>query len=460
MASPISFQGLSTNLATDKLVEAIIQAESQGMERMQARQALNSQRASLVRTFRTNLLALQTTFGSLANSSFASRSVTSSDANSTYLTATASGAANGTYDVVVRQAAQGARLTAPQAALSLSSSLGGTDTAGDGTGTYDYTLTNTDGESVTISLGAASNTLAGLRDAINAQAGTTGIQATVVQTAAAGNSYKLVLSTSGTGKGSAEVNGDSIFLKGNAGNLLGLSSAGSGTQSQVASKNALFSVNGIDLERASNVVTDAVEGLVLTLKAGDETKTTTLTVGTNRDGLKSAMGDLVAKFNALYKTYKDNSGTGGALAGDTTLRTILGQVRSFLTGQPAGVASEAAYRSGAEVGLKTQRDGTLGFDGTAFLEALDKDPSAVEQVFNKAYAAFQTYSAQVTSPGSGNLALVLQTIDGQNVRLGNQIEGVQARLDRRREALQLQFSRLETLVGQMQAAGQSLGSLQ
>lgn len=456
MASPISFQGLSTNLPTDQLVEAILQAESQGMERMQLRQALNSQRASLVRTFRTNLLALQTAFGSLANSSFSSRSVTSSDANNTYLTATASGAANGTYDVVVRQVAQGARLTAPTATTSLTASLGGTDSVGDGTGTYDYTLTNTDGETVTVSLAAADNTLAGLRDAINAQTGTSGVQATVVQTAATGDSYKLVLSTTETGVGST---GDSIYLKGNAGNLLGLADTGSGTPSQVLAKNALFSVNGIDLERSSNVITDAVEGLTLTLKAGDETKTTTLTVGTNRDGLKTAMGELVTKFNALYKTYKDNSGTGGALAGDSTLRTILSQVRSYLTGQPEGVVSDAAYRSGAEVGLKTERDGTLGFDSTAFLAAIDQDPAAVEQVFNKAYSAFQTYSAQVTSLGSGNLALVLQTIDSQNARLGTQIESVQARLDRRREALQLQFSRLETLVGQMQAAGQSLGSL-
>ncbi|OQA36121.1 MAG: Flagellar hook-associated protein 2 [Acidobacteria bacterium ADurb.Bin340] len=456
MASPISFQGLSTNLPTDQLVEAILQAEGQGMVRMQDRQNLNAKRASLIRTFRTNLMALQTTFGTLANSSFSSRSVTSSDANNTYLAATANGAANGTYEVVVRQAAQGARLTAPAATTSLTASLGGTDSVGDGTGTYDYTLTNTDGEAVTVSLSAANNTLGGLRDAINAQAGTTGVQATVVQTAATGDSYKLVLSTTGTGQGTA---GDSVYLKGNAGNLLGLADTGSGTQSQVAAKNALFSVNGIELERSSNVVTDAVDGLTLTLKAGDETKTTTLTVGTNREGLKSAMGDLVAKYNALYKAYKDNSGSGGALAGDSTLRTILSQVRSFMTGQPQGIAADATYRSGAELGLKTERDGTLGFDSTAFLAAVDKDPGAVEAVFNKAYSAFQTYAAQVTSPGSGNLASILQSIETQNARLSTQIASTQTRLDRRREALQMQFSRLESLVGQMQAAGQSLGSL-
>lgn len=459
MASPISFQGLSTNLPTDRLVEAILQAEGQGMVRMQERQNLNAKRASLVRTFRSNLMALQTAFGNLANSSFASRSVTSSDANNAFVSATATSAANGAYEVVVRQTAQGARLTAPQGLASLTASLGGTDSAGDGTGTFNYTLTSTKGEAFTFSLASANNTLAGLRDAINAQTAATGIQATVVQTAATGDSYKLVLSTTETGKGSAALNGDSIFLKGNAGNLLGLSGAGSGTQSQVLAKNALFSVNGIDLERRSNVVTDAVDGLTFTLKAGDETKTTTFTVGTNRDGLKSAMGDLVAKFNALQKAYKDNSGAGGALAGDASLRTILGQVRSFLTGQPSGLDSGAPYRSGAELGLKTERDGTLGFDSTAFLAAVDKDPGAVEAVFSKAYGAFQTFAAQVTSPGSGNIAAILQSIDTQNNRLTTQIASVQTRLDRRRESLQLQFSRLETLVGQMQAAGQSLGSL-
>lgn len=459
MASPISFQGLSTNLPTDKLVEAILQSESQGMVRMQERQGLNTKRASLVRTFRTNLMALQTAFGALTNTTFASRSVTSSDPNGTYASATATTAAAGTYEVVVQQVAQGARLMAPNALTSLTASLGGTDSVGDGSGTYDYTLTNTNGETFTFSLTSSNNTLEGLRDAINAQSGTTGVQATVIQTAATGNSYQLVLSTTATGKGTATTDNDALFLKGNAGNLLGLSETGSGTKAQVLAKNALFTLNGIPLERTSNTVTDAVDGMVLTLKSADATKTTTFTVGTNRDGLKNAVSELVGKFNALYKIYKDNAGSGGALAGDTTLRTILTQVRGYLTGSPEGIASDAAYRSGTELGLKTERDGTLGFDSNAFLTALDKDPAAVEAVFNKAYTAFQSYASTVTSPGSGNLATILQAIDDQNNRLATQIATQQTRLNRRRETLQAQFSRLETLVGQLQAAGQSLGSL-
>lgn len=459
MASPLSFQGLSTNLQTDALVDAIMSAEEAPLQRMEARQALNNKRASLVRTFQANLLALRTTLGNLANTSFQSRSITSSDANGTFVTATGSGAAAGSFDVVVSQVATKARLTAPTGLASLTTSLGGTDSVGDGSGTYDYTLRNTDGTTTTISLSAANNTLAGLRDALNGQSATTGVSASVVQTSAAGNSYKLILSTTETGQGSAALNADSIFLKGNTGNALGLAATGEGTQSQDLAKNALFSVNGLDLERTSNVVSDAVDGLTFTLKSEDPTKTTTLTVGTDRSGLTTAMNDLVAKFNALYKSYKDNSASGGALAGDTTLRTILGQVRSYLTTPPSGIAADAAYRSGAELGLKTNRDGTLGFDATQFQAALDANPAAVETVFAAANTAFQTYATQVTSPGSGNLALVLQTIDSQNLRLATQISTTQVRLDRRRESLLAQFANLEAVVGRLQSAGQSLGSM-
>lgn len=459
MASPLSFQGLSTNLQTDALVDAIMSAEEAPLQRMQDRQALNNRRASLVRTFQANLLALRSTFGNLANTSFQSRSVTSSDANGTYVAATASGGVSGSYDVVVSQVATKARLTAPTGLATATAALGGTDSVGDGSGTYDYVLRNTDGTTTTFSLSSANNTLAGLRDAINAKSSDTGVSATVVQTSAAGDSYKLILSTTDTGKGTAALNPDAIFLKGNTGNALGLSASGSGTQAQELAKNALFKVNGLDLERTSNTVADAVEGVTFTLKAGDPAKTTTLTVGTDRSGLTTAMNELVTKFNALYKTYKDNSAPGGALSGDTTLRTVLGQVRSYLTSPPSGIASGAAYRSGAELGLKTNRDGTMGFDATAFQAALDADPGAVEAVFAAANTAFQTYATQVTSPGSGNLALVLQTIDSQNLRLSTQITTTQVRLDRRREALMAQFANLEAVVGQLQAAGQSLGSL-
>jgi len=459
VASAISFQGLSTNLQTDKLVEAIIQQEGAPIQRMQERQTLGNQRASFVRTIKANLYALNTSIANLTTQAFQARTVSSSDSNGTYASATAAGAANGTYDLVVTKVATKARLTAANGLASTSTSLGGTAT----NGTFDYVLTDKTGTATTISLTEATNTLVGLRDAINAKSSDTGVGATLVQTSATGNSYKLVLTSTETGLGTlaggATTSNDSIYLKGVAGNALGLSSTGAGSQSAEKAQNAEFSVNGLAMERKSNTVTDAVDGVTFTLKAGDSTKTTTFTVAQDQDSSVKALQDVVAKFNAILKVYKDNSGTGGALANDSTLRTLVSQVRSAVMSSPTGIAAGSTYRSPAELGLKTNRDGTMELDSTAFKAALDKDPNAVANVFSGVQSNFQVFTNRVTSPSSGNIAIILQAIDDQNSRLTKQISDGQKRLDRRQEALQRQYANLEAVVGQLQAAGQSLSSL-
>jgi len=462
MASAVSFQGLSTNLQTDKLVDAIIQQEGLPIQRMQDRQALGAQRASLVRTIKANLYALNTSISNLSTTGFLARTVTSSDSNGTYASATASGAAVGSYDLVVSKVATKARLTSANGLATSTTSLGGTETS-PGSGTYEYVLTDKTGTATTVTLSAANNTLAGLRDAINAKSGDTGVGATLVQTAATGDNYKLVLTSTDTGLGTlvggATTSNDSIYLKGSAGNALGLASTGDGSQSAEKAQNAEFSVNGLAMMRKSNTVTDAVDGVTFTLKAGDPTKTTTFSVAQDQNSAANALQDVVTKFNAILKVYKDNSGTGGALANDSTLRTLVSQVRSAVMSSPTGISAGSTYRGPAELGLKTNRDGTMELDTTAFKAALDKDPTAVANVFSGVQANVQTFTNRVTSPSSGNIAIILQTIDDQNTRLTKQISDGQKRLDRRREALQRQYANLEAVVGQLQAAGQSLSGL-
>lgn len=462
MASAVSFQGLSTNLQTDKLVDAIIQQEGAPIQRMQDRKSLGAQRASFVRTIKANLYALNTSISNLSTVGFLARTVTSSDSTGTYASATASGAAVGSYDLVVTKVATKARLTAANGLATTATSLGGTETA-PGSGIYEYVLTDKTGKATTISLSTANNTLAGLRDAINAKSSDTGVGATLVQTAASGDSYKLVLTSNETGLGTliggATTANDSIYLKGSAGNALGLLATGNGSQSAEKAQNAQFSVNGLAMERKSNTVTDAVDGVTFTLKAGDPAKTTTFTVAQDQDSAVKALQDVVAKFNAILKVYKDNSGTGGALANDSTLRTLVSQVRSAVMSSPTGISASSSYKGPAELGLKTNRDGTMELDSTAFKAAMDKDPKAVADVFSGVQSNVQTFTNKVTSPSSGNIAIILQTIDDQNSRLTKQITDGQKRLDRRREALQRQYANLEAVVGQLQAAGQSLGSI-
>lgn len=461
MASPISFSGLATNLPTDQLIQAVLEQEGAPVTRMQDRRALNTKRLSALRSINAAMLAFNTSLGALNNTSFNARSVVSSDANNTYVAATANGAATGTYDVKVTTLAKKAQLnTLTGVAASTSSVVPDATTA-------TFALLDTDGVTKTFTVGSSNNTLTGLRDAINASGAN--VAATIVNTGTGATPYQLVLTAKNTGTGSA---GSTTFkladvTSGGAVNTVGIAAGtltdgaltSGGTTSNVIAVDAAFTANGVSMVRKSNTVSDAIEGVTLTLKAENQVTATTLTVGVDKATITSAMSDVVSKFNTLYKAYKDNAAPGGTLASDTGVRDMIERLRRELNFTPAGLSSGNATQSGAEAGLKTNRDGTLSLDTSAFQKALDANPADLATLFNTVGSAIQTDVFKITSPGSGDLALVIRSIDNQNLRLSQQISSGQARLDKRKIALQNQYASLERTIGQMQAAGQSLSSL-
>lgn len=459
MSSKVNFQGLATGLNTSSLIEAILEQESAPLTRMQERQTLNNQRSSLLRTFKSNLMALNTSLSTLNTSAFESKTVTSTDPDGTHVTASANQDASGSYDVTVSQTATKARLGVTKTVSSSTGSLGGTKGAsGEGLDKYAYTVTNRDGEATTFYLSEGTNTLAGLRDAINAQSKDTGVSASIVQVSATGNSFQLVLNATETGLGSAS---GALQLATNAGSALGGDTETTYTSTaEEQARNALFTVNGVQVERASNTVSDVVEGMTFTLKKGDGgSSTTNFSVSANTGAISTALQDVVTKFNALYKVYKDNSDAGEAFAGDSSVRSMLNSVRTTLTLAVEGVSEGNSYRSAASLGLKTNRDGTMSLDSSTLKTALEEHPADAAEIFGKIGTAMQTLVTDLTSSGSGSIALILQGLDSQNSRLNQQIEALETRLERRRTVLETQYGNLEATISQLQSAGQSLSGL-
>lgn len=568
MASPISFQGLSTGLQTDQLVNAILQQEAQPLQRLQNKQTRNNQRVAAFQTLKTNMTALSTSLASLGGTSFNARTVSSTDSNNTHVSASASGGAAGSYDLKVSQVATKGRIS-PTLVGGAPSNLAVADplaTPVFSGGSASFAIQGTDGVIKTLTLDGTNNTLYGLRDAINALGAADpnvvgskglGVVATVVNTGTGANPYQLVLTAKDTGTGTT---GGVVTIAdvtaGGAVNALGI---GAGTVDSMATpttltgglasgaadvaKDALFSVNGIELTRKSNIVTDAVDGVTFTLKQGGQTTATTLTVALDKSGITSAMQDVISKFNTLVKTYKDASAFNGALSNDSSARSLIAQVRAALSGVPEGMPASSPFSSAADLGIKTNRDGSLSLDVTVFQAALDKDSAAARRVFaftgdttNGAVTVYgggaktttgavafnitsfasggavsgtftvdgtdyllsgtngtlsgavgtpleglilsvtgtgtgslnltrgigqaaQDLISELTASTTGNLSVLLSGINEQNAALSKQIFLGEQRLDRRREVLQAQFSKLEATIGQLQAAGQSLGSI-
>jgi len=456
MASSMTFGGLSTGIPTDQMVEAILYNERQPLTRLQTRQTTNNQKKNVLQAMKTAFSNLATSFASLTSAKLNGRTVSSSDSSS--ITATASGGVAGSYDLNVSQLASKARTEVNRSFLSPSDSEFGQ--VGDA-----YTIVGKNGVEKTITLEAGKTSLADLASSINAESEATGVSASIVQKKP--GEYHMVLSSTETGQGAGGA--DTIGIYSAAGsNSLGVGTAldrdaitgnvtgGAGLTVTETAKNAKFTLDGVQMERATNTVSDAVDGLTFTLNKADN-KNITLKVAMDTSSIVSAFQDVVSKFNAAYQSYKSNSGSGGVFSGDVTMQSVFSQLRSSIAGGVQG--DDGEYWSAAVLGLSTGRDGTLSLDTKKLEEALAANPDAVGKVFDKVSKDAKTFVDGLTTTGGGTITNLIKGIDTANSNLAKQIDNLTARLDRRRETLTAEFGRLEGLIGQMQSAYQSLSGL-
>jgi len=182
----MSFDGIASGLPTDQMIKAIMSQESAPLTRLQKKQDTNTLRKNALSTVKSALMSIATSITSLKSTALSKRSVSSSD--STVATATASGAANGNYDLKVTQLATKARLETTNYMSSSNDIVG---MAGDV-----FTLVGKDGTEKQIKL-TGNTTLAGLNNLINDQSKTTNITSSVIQVQP--GKYSLVLTSTQTG---------------------------------------------------------------------------------------------------------------------------------------------------------------------------------------------------------------------------------------------------------------------
>ena len=445
----MSFDGIASGLPTDQMIKAIMSQESAPLTRLQNKQDTNNLRKNALSSIKSTLMSVATAITSLKSTAISKRTVSSSD--STIATATATGAANGTYDLKVSQLATKAKLETTSFLSSTGDSVG---EAGD-----TFTVT---GKKGTATITASGNmTLAELNNAINAKTADTGVSSTIIQKTP--GQYHLVLTSTETGDGEVEFSTtSSADWKSkdplNPSNPPTTSPLSQLSLASTAGQNAKFSINGIDMERDSNTIKDAIEGVTLSLNSANPGKTVTLNVSMDKDAIIKIFQDVVNKFNSAYKAYKDATAAGGPLDRDMSMQAMFTQARSALSQVITGTNGRPAASS-ASIGLKTEREGTLSLDTNALSNALDENPELVGQVFDKMSTATTTYIDRLTIGSSSVINTIINGIDSVNSLLTKQIDNLNSRLTRREEVLKAQFAKMETMIGQMQKAGQSLGGL-
>lgn len=309
------------------------------------------------------------------------------------------------------------------------------------------TLTlNVGGNAHVVTIDAANDSLDGLSSAINATA--SGVRATIINDA--GN-FRLVLKGESGAANAFTLDADA----GTPASLLQFTDAHM-VRGQTA-QDADFTVDGVAYRRSSNIIEDVVPGLAITLKKADPLSTVSIAATRPTDGIRQTLTDFVAVFNTLKKDVEAARKTNN---GSPALRAFERQLNLF-AGQK--LTSDPSVRSLSDVGVSTNRDGTLTLNN-ARLEAVLRDrPDAVEAMFNPPRNSSQT---EVTDPGiafaldslrdaavsaNGPLEQVRASLQREADRIASNRTKVEQREDAYRSRLERQFAGMDARIGALKA---------
>lgn len=391
MAS-ISSAGIGSGLDINSLLTQLMTLERKPLNTLDAKEAGLQAKLSAYGSLKGALSAFQNSVSSLSSiAKFQALSAVSAD--TTVYTASASSTATvGSYAIEVKQLAQAQKLAS-------SAFTNTTDTVGTGTltfqfGTYSggvFTV-NSAKAAQTVTIGSSQNTLAGIRDAVNAAK--VGVTATILND---GTGNKLVFTSNDSGVANSlkiavsdtsdASNTDNAGLSRLAYDPAGSSGNGKNLTETVAALNALLKVDGIDnISKATNTVTDVVQGVTLTLlKQSASGASTTLAVSSDTSSVKSAVSNFVKAYNDLKKAVTDLTKYDAAtkkssvLQGDYSALSIIAQVRGALNKPITGLTG--SYTTLSQVGISFQIDGTLTFDVAKLQTAIDSNFSDIAGLF-------------------------------------------------------------------------------
>lgn len=466
----VSSLGIGSGFDSAGIISKLMEIERVPLNRVTEKKGEYEAKISALGSLKSSLSSFQATLSGLTSgASFQASSATSSDPAVVAATGT-SGAIVGDYAIEVSQLAQSQKIVAVGQAdatavigsgtltIDLGTISGGTfDSA---TGTYSgATFTPNGNGSVDITIDSSNNTLEGIRDAINAA--NAGVSATIVNDGDATNPYRLVLSSANSGSSESiriAVSGDAALS-----DLLAQDPEGVQNLSEkVTAQDAQFSVDGIAITKASNTVTDVIEGVILELNGLTSGTPVTVSTAQDMEAAKTAVKDFVQAYNDLYAEFKKqtdsgiDSGTPGALASDSATRMLFSSIRDELNQAVTGLTG--SYTTLSSIGVRFQQDGTLSVDETVLEDAIQADSKNVTDLF----ASADGYATRLDSVLSDTLAFngIIETrTEGYADRVSRLEDRellLEGRLERTEQRLRAQFTALDVMLASLTSTSNAL----
>lgn len=419
--------GMGTGINTKELVASLVSAaRAPKQNAISDRVSTNEARISALASAKSSLSTFSTALTDLLKSSAYSGQAASSDATIATVATIPGGTPKGLpAQIEILQMAS---------AQVLQSAALADSTATAGTGTLTITTGST---SVDVTLASPANTLADLASAINGA--NAGVTATVVSDK---NGARIVLKGA-TGADRAFTVTAGADADADLARFAFDGTSGPMTRSQTA-QDALIRIDNVDMQFASNTVTGAIPNLRIDLNRAAPGTIVTLATTQPTTTMRDLVQEFVSAYNELKKALNSATATGtngvggGALSSDPGVRDMSRRLAA-LTSTP--LAASGAFRTLSDIGVTTNRDGTLTLNTTVLDKAIAADPAAVTAMLNPTVP-------DTNNPGiAGALKSVTDYLNGTDGPLAASA----ASYDKLKASLKKQLEALDTSMGTYEA---------
>jgi flagellar hook-associated protein 2 len=324
------------------------------------------------------------------------------------------------------------------------------------------------GENTDIEISAANTNASAVVNAIN-QAGA-GVSAQLLDTGVEGatDRYKIVL----TGQTGAS---NSFAVSSDAADTTGLNFT---TPAGQAAADASVTVNGVAISRSTNTIDDVIPGMTFDL-LGPTTGAVAVQLNRDSSGLKEKVQSLVTAYNNMVSDFGILTGPAsddeediysGALRGDSTVRSVLSQIRQVFFGE-SQTAGES-ITSLRDMGVSVDKDGVVTLDETTLDEALANNFEEVvsalagrtteevdgETVIRQGLGAEMASRLRALMGPTGIILGQSNSAESQVTRYEEQLEKLETRMEGILERYTKQFAAMESIVGQLTSMRESLKS--
>ena len=194
----------------------------------------------------------------------------------------------------------------------------------------------------------------------------------------------------------------------------------------VAAQDAALTINGVQITRTTNTITDLIDGYEFKLN-NTTSSAASVIASIDADLAYETVKGFVDVFNSVNTTIDTLTNRGangtekGALARDVIVAGIKRNIRSIVTDALPGFEDNPRYIS--ELGIKTERDGSLSLTEENFKKNFEREPILFDVVVNSIARSDNplvsvSHNSAILQPKGGVYSFTESSTDGQGGSLG------------------------------------------